>query len=81
MHVYQQFLDISIYNTYYPNSACTEGSWRPGGFSRAPVGAAGGQRLVYGRAFLMQMIGIRDIYPSKTYGKQGVAKNHPHKTQ
>ena len=53
----------------------------PGGFSSDLGGNSPGQRQVYGRAFLMQIICIRDIYPSKTNGKQGVAKIYPHKTQ
>ena len=53
----------------------------PGGFSSDLGGNVWGQRQVYGRAFLMQIICIRDIYPSKTNGKQGVAKIYPHKTQ
>ena len=53
----------------------------PGGFSSDLGGNSPGQRQVYGRAFLMQIICIRDIYPSKTNGKQQVAKIYPHKTQ
>ena len=53
----------------------------PGGFSSDLGGDTPGQRQVYGRAFLMQIICIRDIYPSKTNGKQQVAKIYPHKTQ
>ena len=53
----------------------------PGGFSSKPAGGASGVSQVCALAFLMQIIGIRDIYPSKTNGKQQVAKNHPHKTQ
>ena len=53
----------------------------PGGFSSDLGGAGLGQFQVYGCAFLMQIICIRDIYPSKTNGKQGVAKIYPHKTQ
>ena len=49
----------------------------PGGFSNDLGGAVVGQRLVYGRAFLMQIICIRDIYPSKPNGKQQVAKIYP----
>ena len=52
-----------------------------GGFSNDLGGDLPGQRQVYGRAFLMQIICIRDIYPSKTNGKQQVAKIYPHKTQ
>ena len=50
----------------------------PGGFSIDLGGGFPGQPQVYGRTFLMQIISIRDIYPSKTYGKQQVAKIHPH---
>ena len=53
----------------------------PGGFSSDLGGGVWGQPQVYGRAFLMQIICIRDIYPSKTNGKQQVAKIYPHKTQ
>ena len=53
----------------------------PGGFSSDLGGNFLGQRQVYGRAFLMQIICIGDIYPSKTNGKQQVAKIYPHKTQ
>ena len=53
----------------------------PGGFSTEPGGGGSGKVQVYGRTFLMQIIGIRDIYPSKTNGKQQVAKIYPHKTQ
>ena len=53
----------------------------PGGFSSDLGGDVPGEPQVYGRAFLMQIICIRDIYPSKTYGKQGVAKIYPHRTQ
>ena len=53
----------------------------PGGFSSEPGGDGSGQPQVYGRAFLLQIICICDIYPSKTNGKQQVAKIYPHKTQ
>ena len=53
----------------------------PGGFSTEPGGGLSGKFQIYGRTFLMQIIGICDIYPSKTNGKQGVAKIYPHKTQ
>ena len=53
----------------------------PGGFSNDLGGGIPGEPQVYGRAFLMQIICIRDIYPSKTNGKQQVAKIYPHKTQ
>ena len=53
----------------------------PGGFSSDLGGNPPHQPQVYGRAFLMQIICIRDIYPSKTNGKQQVAKIYPHKTQ
>ena len=64
---------------YYPNSVYTEGSWRI--LSSDSGGDAPNEPQVYGRAFLKQIICIRDIYPSKTNGKQGVAKIYPHKTQ
>ena len=44
----------------------------PGGFSSEPGGGGWGQRLVDAPAFLMQIVGIRDIYPSKTNGKSKV---------
>ena len=53
----------------------------PGGFSNDLGGDSWGQPQVYRRAVLMQIICIRDIYPSKTNGKQQVAKIYPHKTQ
>ena len=52
----------------------------PGGFSSDLGGNCLDQFQVYGRALLMQIICICDIYPSKTYGKQGVAKIHPRET-
>ena len=53
----------------------------PGGFSSDWGGGVPGEPQVYGRSFLMQIICIRDIYPSKTNGKQQVAKIYPRKTQ
>ena len=53
----------------------------PGGFSSDSGGHLPHQPQVYGRSFLMQIICIRDIYPSKTDGKQQVAKIYSHKTQ